>query len=175
MSTATNRSIVFYRSSFHPVRDVLVSVALMVISAIGLVKAGWDSTQIAVFVLIVIPSFWFGAVFLWGRFLARGKPVVTLSPKGLRDLRIAPEFVPWSAIQHLSIWGGGRSGRAMIVTVPPEVQERLGMSRFARWAHRMNAKLGVKGLCVGEQRLKTDIETLFAATDAYWKIYRDER
>lgn len=31
-----------------------------------------------------------------------GRPVVTLSPLGIRDIRVAAEFIPWSAIQHVS-------------------------------------------------------------------------
>lgn len=94
--------------------------------------------------------------------------VVTLSPQGIRDIRIAPEVIPWSAIRNVSTWKS-QSQRIMVLDVDPETESRLPLSKIARWTREANKKLGADGLCVTAQGINTDYDGLLDATLAYWQ------
>ena len=52
---------------------------------------------------------------LWRLIAARG-PVVTISPDGIRDTRVAAEFIPWNAVTAISTWKF-RGQEAMVLAV----------------------------------------------------------
>ncbi|WP_434424556.1 STM3941 family protein [Nannocystis pusilla] len=96
--------------------------------------------------------------------------VITISPAGLRDVRVAREFVPWSAIERLSTWTlQGQS--ILVVAVAPEVESRLTLTRTARWTRGANRKLGADGLCITAHGLKLDFASLAALVHAYAAAY----
>lgn len=96
--------------------------------------------------------------------------VITISPAGLRDVRVAREFIPWSAIERLSTWTlQGQS--ILVVAVAPEVESRLTLTRTARWTRGPNRKLGADGLCVTAHGLKVDFAGLAALVHAYATTY----
>lgn len=96
--------------------------------------------------------------------------VITLSPTGLRDVRVAQEFIPWAAIERLSTWTlQGQS--TLVVAVAPEVESRLTLTRTARWTRGANRKLGADGLCVSAHGLKVDFASLAALVHAYATTY----
>src|SRR4051812_29003369 len=54
---------------------------------------------------------YFGAAFfllcavIWmRRFIMADRPVLTVAPEGIRDIRIAAELIPWSAVQSIGTW-----------------------------------------------------------------------
>lgn len=96
--------------------------------------------------------------------------VITISPAGLRDVRVAQEFIPWPAIERLSTWSlQGQS--ILVVAVAPEVESRLNLTRTARWSRGPNRKLGADGLCVSAHGLKIDFASLTALVHAYAAAY----
>jgi hypothetical protein len=101
----------------------------------------------------------------WRLLTTRG-PVVTITPEGIRDTRVARQFIPWSAVSRISTWE--HSGqKVMVLAVNPEVERRLALTAIARWSRGANRALGADGLCVTAQGLRMDYETLLATSAAY--------
>ncbi len=112
----------------------------------------------------------FGActlVAFWRMFTAHGV-VVTVDTKGFRDTRISDKVIPWSAVRDISTWQS-RGTRIMILAVDPGFERQLNLSRAARMALKASRALGADGLGIGTNDLKTDYETLFRTTTAFWK------
>jgi hypothetical protein len=137
------------------------------------------ATSIAVFLLpgavslvrIVIGGF--GTVFfafctgalLWRLFRWR-TPLVTISPAGIRDTRIAAEMIPWSAITGISPWEFF-GPKAMMLAMRPDVEDRLGLTR-GRWFRGVNRALGADGLRVSAAGLKIDYDSLLQISKDYY-------
>ncbi len=105
----------------------------------------------------------FGLVTLDGfrRILKASDTVVTLSAEGVRDIRLAERSIPWGAIKDVGVWS--KQGQNVIVLkVPPQTEEAIGLTRMARWTRTANAKLGADGLCIGATGLKIGHKALFA-------------
>lgn len=87
---------------------------------------------------------------------------VTLAPEGLRDARIAAEFIPWRAIEAVSTYTiAGES--FVIVAVAPVFEARLKLSAITRWTRGANRAIGADGLAIAPQGLAIDCATLQAA------------
>jgi hypothetical protein len=110
----------------------------------------------------------FGAatvVALWRLATMRG-PVVTITPSGIRDIRIAAELVPWSGITRISTWAYAGQ-KVMVLKVDPACESGLTLSATARWTRGANRALGADGLAITAQGLKIDYQTLFDTSMAY--------
>jgi hypothetical protein len=57
------------------------------------------------------------SVLLWRVFTIRG-PVVTITPEGIRDVRVLAELIPWNAINDIAIW----DRREMVPAVDPAAE-----------------------------------------------------
>ena len=102
---------------------------------------------------------------IWTLLTARG-PVVTITPEGIRDTRIAADVIPWSAVQGITTWEHRRQ-KILVFDVDPAVESRLALSRIARWSRDTNRALGADGLCVSAQGLAIDHDTLLNTSLAY--------
>ena len=69
-------------------------------------------------------------VALWRLVTQRG-PVVTITPQGIRDIRIVEDFIPWAAIRNISTWEFQRQ-KAMVLAVDPAVERKLPLTVMAR-------------------------------------------
>ncbi len=79
---------------------------------------------IDIFVVIILLM---GTVMLIQQYKPVKGPVVTLTPEGLRDRRVADAFIPWSAVQMIQPQRNIGS-RSLMVTVDPGTHERLGLA-----------------------------------------------
>jgi hypothetical protein len=122
---------------------------------------GWASIVFFGFCTIVI---------VWRLFTQRG-PVVTITPQGIRDIRIVGDFIPWKAVRSISTWSFQRQ-KCMVLAVEPAVEHKLPLTRMARMTRDMNRELGADGLCVAGAGLKMDYDTLLATSTAYWQAAR---
>ena len=116
---------------------------------------------------------WVGVVFcglvvlvaLW-RALRMRQPTLTLSPQGFRDIRVSPDFIPWTAVENLSIWQY-RNTKTVIAKVPETVWRDFPLSRMARWSRSANTSLGVDGLAIGTVELQTRSDELLETMRAF--------
>ncbi len=102
---------------------------------------------------------------LW-RAITETGPVVTLTPTGITDTRIAAREVPWTAVHGISTWDY-KGQQVMVLAVDPDIEAQLELSRIARMTRTANAALGADGLCVTAQGLKVAYDDLLAATRTY--------
>ena len=106
---------------------------------------------------------------VWRAFSQHG-PVVTIAPEGLRDIRIAAEFIPWNAIRSISVWSMNGQ-KSIILSVDPSVEEGLTLTRVVRWTRKANAALGADGLAMTAQGLKLGhsdlLDTILRYHDAH--------
>jgi hypothetical protein len=78
---------------------------------------------------------YFGPVFfglctgvaLWRLLTTRGA-VITISPEGIRDTRIAAALIPWSAVTGISTWKL-HGQKVMVLAIKPGVEGRPGIVR----------------------------------------------
>ena len=115
---------------------------------------------------------WVGALFfgfcglVWVRraVLQQGA-VVTISPEGFRDVRVARETVPWADVLEISTWT--QSGQdVLVLRVADDVWDRLTLTTIARSSRRANRALGADRLAVTAQGLRTSYPELFRLTVA---------
>lgn len=111
------------------------------------------------------------AVAIW-RLLGQRGPMVTLSPAGLRDVRVAAEPIPWRAIKSISTWQMQRQ-MVLLVAIDPADEARLTLTRLARWTRIANRKAGADGLVVSAHGLKVGYPTLFYTSRDYWEAWRN--
>jgi hypothetical protein len=70
-------------------------------------------------------------------------------------------------VRDISTWQS-HGQRIMILSVDPEFERSLGLSRFARTVRGSSRRLGADGLAIGTNDLKIDYATLFETARAYW-------
>ncbi|WP_258726512.1 STM3941 family protein [Cellulomonas sp. NS3] len=120
--------------------------------------------------VVVVVVGWVGALFfgacgaVWvRRALVQRGAVVTVSPEGFRDVRIARETVPWADVLEISTWT--HSGQhVLVLRVADDVWDRLTLTTIARSSRRANRALGADGLAVTAQGLRTTYPELFRLT-----------
>lgn len=151
---------------------LLAAGVLMTLMCLAIVL-GWldgrppDAVTLAVCWLGVL---FFGlgtAIAAWRLATTGTGPVVTLSPAGIRDIRIAPETIPWAAVRGI---GSHRvQGQAFIVLdVDPGAEAQLTLSPAVRWTRGANRAIGVGGLWISANELNTGCAALLAQCQAYW-------
>jgi hypothetical protein len=85
--------------------------------------------------------------------------LVTITPDGILDTRVAARIIPWSAVQKVSTWEMQRQ-KIIVLQVPPEVEGSIQMTRMARFSRGPNKSLGADGLCITAAGLKVSYEKL---------------
>lgn len=127
--------------------------------------ARFDSTVRIIGAVGVLVFGLFTTLILWRAATTRGA-VVTLTPTGIRDVRVSAREIPWSAVRSISTWSN-QGQRIMVLDVDPAVEATLGLTAIARWTRGANRSLGADGLCVTAQGLATTYDDLMALAKAY--------
>lgn len=136
--------------------------------AIGLALPPFGSVSLLHQTFGVAGALFFGGCTLlifWQAMTTSG-PVVTLTRTGIHDQRVSAQEIPWPAIGGISTWAM-QGQKVMVLAVDPAVEATLGLSTIARMSRGPNRSLGVDGLCISAQGLKTSYEDLFDLTVAY--------
>jgi hypothetical protein len=115
--------------AFHILPDLRASLYQQLISYVGVVF----------FALCTV-------ILGWRLLTVRGA-VVTVTPEGIRDTRVAAELIPWEAIARISTWQY-RGQKVLVLAVDPAVERGLTLTRAARWSRKANRALGADGLCI---------------------------
>ncbi|MGF1650294.1 MAG: STM3941 family protein [Hyphomicrobiaceae bacterium] len=173
-SEAGGHTVSFRWSSRGTTWLVLSGMALIVVCAL-LAFGAIDSPRASAFEAKLVG--WIGLIFfsyclagiIWRAATVRG-PVITLSPEGLRDVRVAAEPIPWTAITGLSTWSFAGQ-KIMVVAIEPDVEARLTLTTLARSTRSANAKLGANGLCITPTGLDVTYDDLFEASRTYLDHY----
>jgi hypothetical protein len=109
------------------------------------------------------------AITLW-RLLTQRGPIITLSPAGIRDVRVTHDIVPWPAVANIATWQ--HSGQnVMVVGLHPGEEAKLRLTTIARMSRRANATLGADGLAITAQGTKISHDALMAAAIAYARAH----
>jgi len=106
---------------------------------------------------------------LWLFFRSSG-PVVTISPEGIRDARIAAQRIPWTAVARISTWSYA-SQKAVVLDLKPGATEQLNLTLLARWTRIPNRLFGVNGFAIVAAGIETDYQTLLQTCVAYARAY----
>jgi len=120
-----------------------------------------------------VGSIFFGlatGIALWQMIGQRGA-VITISPEGIRDRRVAAEIVPWLAVRGISTWQY-RGQKVMVLAIDPVVESGLTLTPIARWSRSANRALGADGLCITAQGLKISYASLLQTSIAYAEAAR---
>lgn len=95
------------------------------------------------------------------RLLTVKDAVVTITPQGIRDTRVAERIIPWSAVQKVSTWEM-QGQKVIVLQVPPEVEGSIQMTRMARFSRGPNRSLGADGLSITAAGLKISHDQLLS-------------
>jgi len=160
----TTRTIEIKQSPWEMLKMLAIGVGFVATSYFIYYQGSVLYIAIGIFGIV-----FFGALtlFVLWRLLTLIGPVVTVSPAGVRDTRVAADMVPWSAITGVSTWSAYNQP-AIILAVRPEVEKRLRLSVMARMTRRANASLGADGLAIASQGLGMGHDALLDTLTAYW-------
>lgn len=151
-------------------------IILLIAGAIGFVIGGGfliAATDIfgAIIGLATIAFFGLcGAIGVWRLFTLRGT-VVEMSRKGIRDIRVAPEIVPWREVKEISTWRGSGQ-KIMVLHVDQDVWDGLSLTEIARRSQSMNSALGADGIPISSTELQTSHEALVTTAMEFWNASR---
>lgn len=129
----------------------------------GLARPG-SFAQLAIW--IGVPFFGLCTAIAFRRLATADQAVLTISPDGIRDTRVAAEIIPWAAVRDFGTWSS-QGQKILVLDVDPEVEKRLTLSRMTRWTRAANAKLGADGLCIAATGLAMGYDQLLDAVTAY--------
>jgi hypothetical protein len=120
--------------------------------------AGW---AVAAFLALFV-------VFAIRRSFVRRGPVVTISPDGIRDTRVAVEMIPWRAVSELATWPAGR--KIIRLAVDRDVARKL--TRMPRSVGKSDVKGGTTRIFIVTSNLAIRHDTLLSTMNAYWQARR---
>jgi hypothetical protein len=156
---------------YRPELVFLTAIAVAVVAGgVGLAMALplFDPVALVSWAVILF----FGACAIGGvrSLLISRKVVLTMTPEGLRDLRISDQVIPWNEIQAISTWSF-RGQPTMILKIRAEFIAKLALRplmRTTRYTHRM---LGFDGLPVPASGLKISHNVMMACAIAFTERY----
>jgi hypothetical protein len=175
MSNDTSRTIEFHASPTRQLSLLVFSVLSMAIAtALALrLMPGMPADPTAVSAGYTgILFFGFCAVVAVWRLWAQRGAIVTVSPAGLRDVRVAREPIPWNAITGIST-GQMQRQTVLLVAIDPAAEQHLTLTRVARWMRDAHRRSGVDGFVVSAQGLQVGYPTLFYTCRDYWEAWRN--
>jgi hypothetical protein len=105
------------------------------------------------------------AKLIWAMCAAKG-PVLFVSRYGIRDLRVADEFILWDCIAQVSACEV-RKQRFVVLTITPALEKRLFASSTGQALLRANRAFGLDGIAISVGGLATDFDELLSTCAAY--------
>ena len=174
MSTDTSRTIEFYASPARLITLLLFSTMSTGIAAVLafrlLPNMSNDPAATSAGYTGMIFFAFCAAVAIW-RLVQQRKAAITLSPAGLRDVRVASQPIPWRAIKGISTLQMQRQ-MVLVIAIDPAEEAHLTLTRVARWTRSANRRLGADGLVISPQGLTIGYPTLFYTCRDFWEAWR---
>ena len=133
--------------------------AAMVLGYIGPPIQSWSLPWLAGWAVLTI----FGACGAFGikQAMTRGA-IVTVGPRGVRDVRISPDWIPWTAITEVA---EQQDIHSLMLCIDPAFEATMSLTRKARWAKLANAPLGCYGYVIPARGLKGGFNALKRAIE----------
>lgn len=153
------------------IRQSLAKMLGLIILAIGMTALGfvlaWPSvagSELGYFGQLMgwIAFVFFGGCTIlisWRALTLRG-PVVAISPDGVRDVRVAADTIPWSAIEDIYTWQT-YGQKIVILQIPDAEWDRLKLTSIARRSRSANRALGADGIAISAQGLTIGPDRLY--------------
>jgi hypothetical protein len=91
-------------------------------------------------------------------------PVVVIGPRGIRDTRISPDFIPWTAIADITE-SSVKGTHFLMLRIDPQFEATMTLTPLARLGRRGNAALGWRGYGIAAAGLKGGFKALKQAAD----------
>jgi hypothetical protein len=91
-------------------------------------------------------------------FAAKG-PVVFVSRYGVRDLRVANEFILWDCVVNVSACES-RKQKFVVLALSPALEQRLFATRSGQAMLAANRTLGLDGIAISGSGLATEFDAL---------------
>ncbi len=153
MGIDTTRTIEIKQSPWEMLKLLAIGIGFIATSIFIAYQGSVLYIAIGIFGLV-----FFGALtlFVIWRLLTQFGAVVTISPGGVRDKRVAADTIPWSAITDISTWSAYNQP-AIILAIRPEVEKRLKLSMIT-----------ADGLAIASQGLSLGHDALLDTLLAYW-------
>jgi hypothetical protein len=82
------------------------------------------------------------------RLFSKRHPVLFLTQDGFKDLRISPEWIPWSKVLSLKEYRGAGIIEGLISDVDPQFVRKLRLGFVIRFARMANRLFGERGLWI---------------------------
>jgi hypothetical protein len=102
---------------------------------------------------------------IWLLSAARG-PVLLIGRYGIRDLRVANEFMLWDSMAEVSTCEYRRR-KYIVLKITPALEQQLFISKAMQAMLHANRAMGLDGIAVSAGGLTADFEKLFDACAAY--------
>jgi hypothetical protein len=154
-----------------PIGFALAMMLLSAALALDWVVGGHDSLRhmvgyagIAFFGLVT-------AKFVWALLKGRA-PALSVSRYGIRDLRIANEFILWESVADVSACRVGRQSY-VVLKLTPAVERRLFCVDTARTLLTANRAQGIDGVAISPTGLAVDFDSLLKTCSAYFAAASD--
>jgi hypothetical protein len=100
--------------------------------------------------------------------------ILTISPAGIRDVRISPSFMPWTDIKKVGL-RRIRNQEFLMLELEPAIEQRLIKSRLAVFFKHLNALVGMPGYSVSAAALDGSFEEVLSAVYLFGAASRLER
>ncbi|MGQ0456745.1 MAG: STM3941 family protein [Hyphomicrobium sp.] len=94
------------------------------------------------------------------------RAILTISSEGIRDVRIAPNLIPWDAIRGMTLREIKRQ-RFVMLDLDPGFEKTLQLTRLARFSKPMNAAIGFHGHALNPAGLNGSLDQIVGAIEKF--------
>lgn len=120
---------------------------------------------------------WFGVAFfglctvlIFSRAFGKGRPTLTMSPRGFSFNGVSSEIIPWRDVTNVGHWKM-QGTRMIVVGVTEDVWRSPHITRSARWSRSANKALGADGLAIPSTGMPVSFEEMLSTFLAYAQAY----
>lgn len=143
-----------------------VSMAMTGLSALCGLQLVPSGAIAQAFGLVGLGFFGFCTLMIARRFVFGGRAVVTITPEGIRDRRVAAEIIPWTDIRGIATWTQ-EGVTVLVLDVGEAVESRLTLTKAATWSRDFNRQVGADGLCIATTGLALPHSDILAIATVY--------
>jgi len=105
-----------------------------------------------IYALSAITSVWY---LLWAP-----RAIITVSPSGIRDVRISEDVIPWQAIERITTAPSDKWRRSVVLVLEREFARTAKLKFWARLAGAFDRSLGIDGIVVSHHLLDVAADDL---------------